>query len=374
MKHIAVLKLGSKQHENVAKQEQFQLVDVSDSLHNIHKYRALHPTEHVCDIPVPGMDGMTSRTVEGIWQGLKVWDNEGIDTSKFAATSDVSRNGKKRVGPPKWRYGERLLELRDALKTIFVPAYNHHLDACRDQLLDILRMGDKIALFDFEDNTDIDCTWRPFTHAALIRERLYALDRSLGSLLDEDISDDDDVMVKQNRVVTIRAKQKDDGGDDKDNDKGDDRGDDKGDDLGDNKGEDDLGDDKGDDRGDDPDDPKPTEAEHQTALACVEAIVRDEDEDTGGDTNGDEKKDMPKPKFKLKLKAEGPEATDAVEKAKKSAEVSAKVPNAPKKRTMKISIPLHGQDNTAKSYDEYETPHVNKKPRIDINVKTALHI
>lgn len=35
-------------------------------------------------IPVPGMEGAFSASVEGIWQGLKVFEGEGIDRTRFA--------------------------------------------------------------------------------------------------------------------------------------------------------------------------------------------------------------------------------------------------------------------------------------------------
>ena len=34
-------------------------------------------------IPVPFSPGITAECVEGIWQGLKVFENEGIDTAMF---------------------------------------------------------------------------------------------------------------------------------------------------------------------------------------------------------------------------------------------------------------------------------------------------
>ena len=35
------------------------------------------------DIPVPFSDGTTAECIEGIWQGLKVFENEGIDIAMF---------------------------------------------------------------------------------------------------------------------------------------------------------------------------------------------------------------------------------------------------------------------------------------------------
>ena len=34
-------------------------------------------------IPVPFSPGITAECVEGIWQGLKVFENDGIDTATF---------------------------------------------------------------------------------------------------------------------------------------------------------------------------------------------------------------------------------------------------------------------------------------------------
>lgn len=46
-------------------------------------------------IPVPFSPGWTSESVEGIWQGLKVFSDFGVNTSKFKV---ASMSGLKRLG------------------------------------------------------------------------------------------------------------------------------------------------------------------------------------------------------------------------------------------------------------------------------------
>ena len=44
---------------------------------------ALSPFYPHGGIPVPFSDGVTAESVEGIWQGLKVFEDEGVDTAVF---------------------------------------------------------------------------------------------------------------------------------------------------------------------------------------------------------------------------------------------------------------------------------------------------
>ena len=46
-------------------------------------------------IPVPFSEGVTAECVEGIWQGLKVFENEDIDTGMFR--NNTMRNIKRTV-------------------------------------------------------------------------------------------------------------------------------------------------------------------------------------------------------------------------------------------------------------------------------------
>ena len=48
------------------------------------KFSPFYP---IGNIPVPFSENVYAESVEGIWQGLKVFENEDIDASKFSITS-----------------------------------------------------------------------------------------------------------------------------------------------------------------------------------------------------------------------------------------------------------------------------------------------
>lgn len=70
-------------------------------------------------IPIPNSAGETAQSVEGLWQGLKVFEHEDIDPSKWAITnlSGIKRGGKRRGKVRGHRFGiasDTLLGYRDA--------------------------------------------------------------------------------------------------------------------------------------------------------------------------------------------------------------------------------------------------------------------
>ena len=85
------------------------------------------------NIPIPFSEGFFSETVEGIWQGLKVFENEDIDTSKFDIKnmSGIKRTVRKFGKPLGHRQGvngEELLDYITARKKIYMRAYAYILD------------------------------------------------------------------------------------------------------------------------------------------------------------------------------------------------------------------------------------------------------
>jgi hypothetical protein len=73
-------------------------------------------------IPVPGMPGTTSDSVEGIWQGLKVIGGK-------IAPRYFSGQGHKRGGKPRGhQYGDKLLEIVEAREKVYRVAYEWMLD------------------------------------------------------------------------------------------------------------------------------------------------------------------------------------------------------------------------------------------------------
>ncbi len=87
-----------------------------------HPYCTLSPMWPHGGIPVPGLPGTTSDSVEGIWQGLKLIRGE-------VAPRYFSGPGRKRGGRPRGhRYGTKLLGLVEAREKIYRVAYEWVLE------------------------------------------------------------------------------------------------------------------------------------------------------------------------------------------------------------------------------------------------------
>ncbi len=130
-------------------------------------------------IPVPFFDGLFSQSVEGIWQGLKVFENAGTDLSKLNVSQmkgikrSVRTNGRVRGHAAG---GQTLLSYLDARWLIYLPSYHHVLVGPGAGALDALRAlpSRRIVLLDYETNGDINDLSRPLSHAALVAQFLNA--------------------------------------------------------------------------------------------------------------------------------------------------------------------------------------------------------
>lgn len=135
-------------------------------------------------IPVPFSEGYTAMCVEGIWQGLKVFETADVDVNMFA--NDTMKNIKRtvrRFGKPlghrKGVKGTELLGYIEARKQIYLPAYKWVLENKVANIIERLREASKtktIVLLDYTTNCDIDNPKTPLSHAFLIKayaEGLY---------------------------------------------------------------------------------------------------------------------------------------------------------------------------------------------------------
>jgi hypothetical protein len=87
-----------------------------------HPHCTLSPFWPHGGIPVPGMPGTVSDSVEGIWQGLKLIGGK-------IAPRFFSGQGHKRGGVPRGhRYGDKLLKIVEAREKIYRVAYEWMLD------------------------------------------------------------------------------------------------------------------------------------------------------------------------------------------------------------------------------------------------------
>ena len=135
-------------------------------------------------IPVPFSEGYTAMCVEGIWQGLKVFETADVDVNMFANSTmknikrTVRRFGKP-LGHRKGVNGHELLGYIEARKQIYLPAYKWVLENKVANIIERLREASKtktIVLLDYTTNCDIDNPKTPLSHAFLIKayaEGLY---------------------------------------------------------------------------------------------------------------------------------------------------------------------------------------------------------
>jgi len=142
------------------------------------KFSPMHPHG---GIPVIGWEGEISETVEGIWQGLKVFENEGINKKKFSIKTmkGIKRGVTVKTGRVKGHMikdTDELLGYVEARKRIYIPTYEHvlqnHLKNEVELLRGLLAEGNKIAFLDYDINEDVENTAKPLSHASLIKKWL----------------------------------------------------------------------------------------------------------------------------------------------------------------------------------------------------------
>ncbi len=130
------------------------------------------------NIPVPFSQNHFAKSVEGIWQGLKVFELEDIDTSKFEiddmkGIKRTVRKFGKPLGHRKGVFGQELLDYLTARKQIYLPSYAWVLQNVTtkeiDLLVDIAKKKDLILL-DYETNCDIENIREPLSHAGLVKK------------------------------------------------------------------------------------------------------------------------------------------------------------------------------------------------------------
>ncbi|MBA4186889.1 MAG: hypothetical protein C0467_02605 [Planctomycetaceae bacterium] len=118
-------------------------------------------------IPVPGMAGTTSDTVEGVWQGLKVIRGE-------IAMRYFHGPGAKRGGKPSGhRFGKKLLGIVEARRRVYIPTYEWMLTHCIaadviEGLIEAALSGVTQHIHDVGDNGDMHDANQPLAHAAVL--------------------------------------------------------------------------------------------------------------------------------------------------------------------------------------------------------------
>lgn len=131
------------------------------------------------NIPIPFSDGATGDSVEGIWQGLKVFEGCGIDESAFhnTAMKKIKRTIRKYGKPLGHQKGLNSLELLpygEARELIYIPSYKWVLDNIPEVKDMVRRIAEKamesdIVLLDYNTNEDWKNLKSPLSHASLLK-------------------------------------------------------------------------------------------------------------------------------------------------------------------------------------------------------------
>ncbi len=128
-------------------------------------------------ISVPFSPNYDSMSVEGIWQGLKVFEEADIDTHSFRISDmkNLKRTVRKfgaPLGHRKGVNGEALLGYIQARKLIYLPGYKWVLENKLQKLVTAVRVISKnkpVVLLDYNTNPDVNDCKKPLSHASLIK-------------------------------------------------------------------------------------------------------------------------------------------------------------------------------------------------------------
>ncbi|MBL0017343.1 MAG: hypothetical protein IPP17_13170 [Bacteroidetes bacterium] len=131
-------------------------------------------------IPIPFSEPRTAKCVEGIWQGLKVFENADISTGCFANdTMEERKRTVRKYGAPKGHRkgidGKELLGYIEARLQIYLPSYRWVLEnRLQPELRKLRTILDRqdIVLLDYETNGDVMDPRKPLSHASLIKAYL----------------------------------------------------------------------------------------------------------------------------------------------------------------------------------------------------------
>lgn len=131
------------------------------------------------NIPIPFSPEYAAMSVEGIWQGLKVFESCGIDMSSFqndtmTGLKRTVRKFGKPLGHQKGVESTELLGYYDARMLIYLPSYKWVLENVSDvaDIIEHIKQRSKtknIVLLDYNTNIDVKNTSSPISHAGLLR-------------------------------------------------------------------------------------------------------------------------------------------------------------------------------------------------------------
>lgn len=172
---MIVVESKRKNIENIRKNyPNAVIIDVTSQAND--EYVKLSPFYPHGAIPIPDSDGWMGASVEGIWQGLKVFEREGIDikTMHNKTMKGIKRSTKKNgkvLGHRRGVIGE-LMDYITARLELYIPCYNWVLENKCQKLVDqikALAQNQTVVLLDYDTNGDPMDASKPLSHASLIK-------------------------------------------------------------------------------------------------------------------------------------------------------------------------------------------------------------
>lgn len=164
-----------KEKTLLAKYPNAKIVDVtSKATTSLVKLSPFYPHG---DIPIPFSENRKAKSVEGIWQALKVFESADIDEAMFSndTMKDIKRTVRKYgkpLGHRKGVNGTDLLNYIDARIQIYLPSYLWVLENKVSEIIERLKEASKkedIVLLDYETNCDVLNPKKPLSHAFLVK-------------------------------------------------------------------------------------------------------------------------------------------------------------------------------------------------------------
>jgi hypothetical protein len=170
--------IESKRKKPEALKEQYpdaMIIDVTS--HAVDEFVMFSPFYPIGGVPVPFTEGLVAVSVEGIWQGLKVFEDADIDTTLFSKRDmkNLKRTTRKYgpcLGHRKGVHGEELLGYIEARKKIYLPCYKWVLENKLKKLVTAIRIISKnkpVVLLDYNTNPDVNNPKKALSHASLIK-------------------------------------------------------------------------------------------------------------------------------------------------------------------------------------------------------------
>lgn len=207
--------------ENIKKQ--YPNADILDITSTSEKRYAqlLSPFYPHGGIPVPFTPGMTAACVEGIWQGLKVFEHEdiSIETMQNRTMKNLKRTIRT-LGMPKGHRkgvcGIELLDYFSARMLIYLPSYKWVLDNV-PEVHDVVEkikersLSHDIVLLDYNTNIDFLDTSSPLSHAGLLKayiEGTYPKEGEIYRPLTKDEIAAKRAAIKKEKAATKKAMRK----------------------------------------------------------------------------------------------------------------------------------------------------------------------